>query len=226
MRTACLAMAAACGLWIAQAPPRGGTTETTSGWIRALEDPDPAIRHRARWQLRAVGAQAVEPLLARLRAADASTSTRVMVASTLGLIGADAKGAVPALEGLCDEGTEPELRRAAALSLGQIDGKAADRALAVLIELLGHRGRVAAATAFDIGNIGPRAQAAVPALVGLLRDGDRAGRAAAAYALARIGPVAREAVPALREALQDEDPAVVRNAQEALRSVDDTPVPR
>lgn len=226
MRTLCLAIAAACSLWIAQAPSRGGTTETIPGWIRALEDPDPGIRHRARWQLRAVGAQAVEPLLARLQAADAPTSTRVMVVTTLGLIGADAKAAVPVLEGLCDEGSEPELRRASALSLGQIDGKAADRALAVLIELLGHRGGVAASTAFDIGKIGPRAQAAVPALIRLLRDGDQAGRAAAAYALARIGPAAREAVPALREALQDEDPAVARNAREALRSVDDTPVPR
>jgi HEAT repeat protein len=53
--------------------------------------------------------------------------------------------------------------------------------------------------------IGPEAEAAVPALLEVLRDDDTAVRTGALEALGRIGPRAKAAVPALLQALKDKD---------------------
>ena len=72
------------------------------------------------------------------------------------------------------------------------------------------------AAAFALARIG---KAAVPALVGGLKDEDPHAREAAALALAAIGPDAREAVPALTATLSDRQYRVSRAAAEARRGV-------
>ncbi len=64
--------------------------------------------------------------------------------------------------------------------------------------------------------IGPAAEAAVPALVVVLGDDNWSVRSSAASALGRIGPAAEAAVPALSEALKDDDTDVRSSAASAL----------
>jgi hypothetical protein len=67
-----------------------------------------------------------------------------------------------------------------------------------------------------LGNVGTGDPAAVPALIGAVKDRDAGVRGAAIQALGRMGPDARSAVPALREARKDADPTVRSQAGEAL----------
>src|SRR5262245_53533663 len=48
-----------------------------------------------------------------------------------------------------------------------------------------------------VGQLGPKARAAVPAVMEVLKDKDLATRSLAAYALGQIGPEAKAAVPAV-----------------------------
>ena len=75
-------------------------------------------------------------------------------------------------------------------------------------------------SAKDLGEIGPKAKAALPALIQTLqKDEDGGVRARAAGALGNIGPEAKEVVSALIEALKDEDGGVRARAAEALRKI-------
>jgi HEAT repeat protein len=56
-----------------------------------------------------------------------------------------------------------------------------------------------------LGGIGPKAEAAVPALLRALDDDDTQVRQEAMTALGRIGPASREAIPVLLRALRDKD---------------------
>lgn len=67
-----------------------------------------------------------------------------------------------------------------------------------------------------LASYGPRARAAVPALIAVLRDRLPEIRRRATIALAEIGPEARQAVPALIQVLQDEEEAVRCRAVMAL----------
>jgi serine/threonine protein kinase/HEAT repeat protein len=61
-----------------------------------------------------------------------------------------------------------------------------------------------------LGQIGPTAQAAVPALVEALEDPELAVRWDAAKALGKMGPAAARAVPALAAVLHEQDDPIVR----------------
>lgn len=68
-----------------------------------------------------------------------------------------------------------------------------------------------------LGNIGPAAAEAVPALIDALKDPDEIVRQKAAQALENIGPAAAEALPALTDALEDPDEIVRRCAAVLLK---------
>ena len=72
-----------------------------------------------------------------------------------------------------------------------------------------------------LGNIGPQAEAVVPALVRTLDDRDRVVRVQAIIALGEIGPEARQAVPALTAAVKDRDKWISLHAVSALMGVID-----
>jgi HEAT repeat protein len=86
--------------------------------------------------------------------------------------------------------------------------------------------RVRQTAAVALGQIGPEAAPAVPALVKTLAHSDDVLRRQAAAALGRIGPAAREALPALRKARQDEARIVRESATEAIPLIEaQTPSP-
>jgi HEAT repeat protein len=74
-----------------------------------------------------------------------------------------------------------------------------------------------------LGDKGPEAKAALPALTLALRDEYELVREHAAETLGQIGPDAQAAVPALRLAAQDGVPQVREAALEALRRIDTRP---
>jgi HEAT repeat protein len=91
-------------------------------------------------------------------------------------------------------------------------------ALAVALEDDDDRVRSLAAQA--VGNIGPHAVSAVPALMRLLKYPDESSRSTACIGLAGIGPAAAAALPALRETLSDSMPNVRRFAQRAIEKIE------
>ena len=71
-----------------------------------------------------------------------------------------------------------------------------------LIEALDHPGSdVRDCCARALGEIGPKAKEAVPALIGAL--GDKSVRGNAIIALGKMGPAAKDAIPALRALEKD-----------------------
>src|SRR5262249_31211045 len=84
---------------------------------------------------------------------------------------------------------------------GPLDGLVADLTKALAGKDEKEREKAAEA----LGRLGPKAKAAVPALVKLLKAGTPAQREQAVRALGKMGPAAREAVPALLQALRDEE---------------------
>ncbi len=70
--------------------------------------------------------------------------------------------------------------------------------------------------AYGLAARGPRA---IPALLGLLGQGDPWLRINAAFALGEMGPVARESVPAVTALLDDPHQQVVRQALDALGAI-------
>jgi HEAT repeat protein len=70
-----------------------------------------------------------------------------------------------------------------------------------------------------LGEMGPKAKAAVPDLVATLKDPNWIVREQAAVALGKIGPGAVAALPALQKAISDSDPDVRREALAAVRRI-------
>jgi HEAT repeat protein len=77
------------------------------------------------------------------------------------------------------------------------------------------RARKKAVTA--LGQIGSADPAAIPALIGALRDEDAAVKEKAIMALQHLGPAAKEAIPALTEI--QSDPAFQAQAIRALEKI-------
>ena len=80
---------------------------------------------------------------------------------------------------------------------------------------------VRALAAEALGQMGPEAKTAVPALTEMLDDRVADVRRSAAAALGKMGPEARPAVPALKKAAEDidEDDSVRKTAAEALTRI-------
>ena len=70
-----------------------------------------------------------------------------------------------------------------------------------------------------IHRLGPKAKAAVPALIDELNDPNPEYRREVEFALATIGPDAKAAVPGLIKELSDQDPRVQRTAAYALGKI-------
>jgi HEAT repeat protein len=183
--------------------------------IKQLKNNDSDLRREAAKRLGEMGADAQKagPALVTAVKSDKDLFVRRFAAQALGAVGADPKIAVPALTSLLKEDTK-ELTEAAIGSLGKMgaDGVSA------LVDALKKNGTAKKEkgkkkgpatpdrTAFlrakatqALGEIGPSAKDAVPALVEALKDASI--RADAATALGNIGSGAKDAVSALREAL-------------------------
>jgi HEAT repeat protein len=175
----------------------------------ALKDKDPEVRYSAVLALGAIpaeGKNALEGLAAAL--ADENWFVRWSATQALGRIGPRAKVAVPALiRALRPADAVKDFRPvrcgAAMVALARIDpgAKELEGAIALVLEkLLGYEGDgsdgARAVGAEMLGECGPAAQSAVPALVKRLKDEEGDVRVASALALLRIAPD-REGGPAL-----------------------------
>jgi HEAT repeat protein len=112
------------------------------------------------------------------------------------------------LEALAQGLNDPDIvARRSAIDVLETLGPAGAPAAPALVKALGDRDRfVRWSAARTLGKMAPAAaRDAVPALTGLLHDGDMGVRLAVAGALERYGPDAKEAVPALAEALTARD---------------------
>ena len=183
---------------------------------------DEYVRGGAAWALGRIPA-AAEPavgLLADTLQSMQHVSVRRNSARALGNIGQPATAAIPALERLLDD-PDPAVGANAAAALWKIDRH--PKAVPALIAMLSRpltSGPYNAAVA--LGEIGPDARAAVPALVGAFSHHSRDVHRSAARALGQIGPVC---IPALLPALNAPSPRVRQNALEALRWLGPPAVP-
>ncbi len=121
----------------------------------------------------------------------------------------------------------PDVRQAAAVSLGQIGLGAIDAVPQLTSALSDSEPRVRAAAAFSLSAFGPYAMEAVPALRAALSDEFSAVRTRAAFALGQIGSAARRAGEELARLVSDPDVSVRRNSASALGGIGaDTAVAR
>jgi HEAT repeat protein len=199
----------------------------------ALEDNFYGVRQTAAQALGSIGpdAEAAIPALSNAAAKDHYACVRLAAAEALGKIGPATKDVVPTLSNALRD-LDDDVRRAAAEALGKCGLEAKDAVLALreaekdssepvrrtaaeglkyfrvaqLVRAAKDKDAGARLKAIaELGDLGPEAKAAVPALAEALRDDDIGVRRAAAVALGRVGPEAREAARDLRDAMKSED---------------------
>jgi HEAT repeat protein len=137
----------------------------------------------------------IPALLASLR--DELADVRMAAARSLGESGPDARDAIPALIPLTQYDTDPRVRAEAAAALWRIDRRPT-RILPSLIAVLGEPDEVARWVAADcLGEIGPDAGSAVPALLAAHALPYRTGliRVSIRLALERIDPATAAGLP-------------------------------
>jgi HEAT repeat protein len=187
------------GLALAELGPSARKAETILA--AGLKDRDPEVRYAAILALEAMGSDSQGTIDALTRTLeDEAWFVRFPAIQALQKLGPRAKSAVPALIGALTpkDGVKdfrPIRCAQAAVALAKIDpgAKEVRDAIPLILEkLLGYDGdgsdgaRVVGAT--TLGECGPAAASAVPALVKRLRDPDGDVRVAAAAALVKIAP--------------------------------------
>jgi HEAT repeat protein len=208
--------------------------------LEVIQERNHLSRVRAIEALSRLGSVDDPAISALTRALEDEGAARVKAAEVLGRIGPPAKSAVPALTDLLKE-SNPEARVQAALALWRIDHRA-EEAVPVLVSALkgpltprpgsalglpGRFGTVSSAppacqqAADALGQIGPEARAAAPALTEVLRD-PRFSSYRPDYALALFkidGQAAGVAIAVLIEVLDGKGHAVrlPEQAASALR---------
>jgi HEAT repeat protein len=203
----------------AQGVPGPGTYNGKGAdyWIGQLEDEDYLVRLRAAYALGQIvpPTRAAVPRLTELLL-DNRLEVRSYALHALGRMGPVAEGAVPAIvTSIEDTHNDWYVLHCAAEALGRI-GPVAKAAEPVLLKALKSEDltyRVKAATA--LWKIS-RYEAALPALLGVLRTGKGDAAYQAAMALLEFGPEARSALPDLIAALRSSDPDVRRAAVKVI----------
>jgi HEAT repeat protein len=184
--------------------------------IADLKDKDSDVRRAAAKAIAEMGPDG-KPASAALITAlknDKDLFVRRFAAQALGDVGADPKTAVPALASALKEDDKKELVEAALTSLGKMGAPAVPPLIDAVKNKpaapkkdkgnkkgpapIDHTSFIRTKAIEALGNIGPKAKAAVPALIDSLRD--PGVRTEAAVALGNIGPDARDAVSALQDA--------------------------
>ena len=198
--------------------------------VDALKDENHWVRSNAIEALGNMGAEAasaVGALLPLLSHPDAFTRRRAVEA--LGRIGPPAKQAVAALTKARDKDRDQAVQRAARVALHQINlpelaaqsFKQAPKEVRDLIGKLQSGDDFAAvAAAKSLGDMGVRADDAVPALALSLRNKSKWIREAAAKALGVLDGPARDVLPALQAAAADAEPEVRAAAQKAIEQIE------
>ncbi len=135
----------------------------------------------------------------------------------LAFLGPQAKAALPKVEALMDDPTK-SVQHTAARTHWKITGDV-DRAVSCLIELIPTMEH--GTDAMDIiGEMGPEAKAAVPALIKALLSPEAPTREAAIYALANIGPAADTSIKPLQKLEKDQDILIRATAKMAIEKIE------
>jgi len=198
------------GLYLSE-PDRGEATAALQALgsnavprlIKMLQTSDSAL-HKRLWSLLPKLPPRVRFVVVRRVKPPNAPVVRMAAARALGIIGPEARSAVPALVGALRD-KEAGVRWEAAEALGRIGRDS----VPALIEGLWDRDvKVRHTAVYALGVVGPEAGAAVPALIHRLKDWDAGVRASAASSLSGIGA---PALPALMDLLARE-PGVEREA--------------
>jgi HEAT repeat protein len=170
--------------------------------IAALKDDEPGVRWAAAEALRGIGPEEKAGTAALIEALK-DEQLRIAAAEALGGIGPEAKAATPLLEAALKD-KKPEMRRAAAWSLLQIDPGNDERATAAVSVLIdGLEDHYLTLELLRRVSIVYNRTAGVRALTTLLKRENVNTRWMAARILSENGPGAKAAVRALIETLKD-----------------------
>jgi HEAT repeat protein len=185
--------------------------------IQMLDD-ETTIRAAAVTTLTTIGGSAVPELIGALRDRELSSAAKQSIPAVLAEIGEPATDIVAALMQAIED-TDSVLQRAAASSLSHIGQPAIPRMVAsVRMKLSSNPLRII----WALGEMGPVAQDAVPALIDVLSD-DQNMRAEAAIALGKVGPGARDALPVLTDLISDGSYNVCAAAARAVIRIGQAP---
>jgi len=206
---------------------RDKAVEVLAGWgpeaapgipriLHHLRNVDPGIRTSAAKVLAQMGVASSANGLERA-CKDSDARVRAWAHAGLARLKGDCPRHMEQVAGLLESGAAPAEAAAAMAGMDCID----QDVLEILVRALGKNDddvRVAAARA--VGRIGPRAAAAVPALMGALGDEKNFRlRQTVLVALARMGSKAAAAVPMLSQVLEDRAPRFRELAAIALGSI-------
>lgn len=182
----------------------------------AVEDQDPIVRLASAWALLQLDpknpdyiAIAVPRLAVGLERPD--PRVRKLAAETLGSLGPAAASAVPALSQRVGEDDDPIVRISCALAISQM-GEASRAAVPALVKLLESDLAGRRAVLFALGNLGPVAADALPALRREALQGPLLDRTLAAWAALKIKADRQQIdqlVPVLLTRLTREQPEAV-----------------
>ena len=193
--------------------------------IKALSDRDAEVRLAAatylNWGRPGRRSPALIPALSRTLA-DPDARVRRWSATTLGALGLDGETALPALRASTND-PEQVVRDQAAQAISSIEKAALTFRSRTLPEAIAELDNadpiVRSLAASRLGDLGPRAAEAVPALVRGLGDREADVRRAAAGALSQLGPGAAVAVPTLAGLETSDVDERVRQAATLSRSI-------
>jgi beta-lactamase regulating signal transducer with metallopeptidase domain/HEAT repeat protein len=142
------------------------------------------------------------PLIMELAKSDEAGVAQNSI-NTLGRIGPAASASIRLLTGFLTD-SDPSFRWTAANALRKIDPSQTARCLPILVQSF-QDGRKDVFEITTLGDIGPPAKAAIPALLKLLQTENRDSRIFAARAISKIDPsLSVKTIPVLVAALQDE----------------------
>jgi HEAT repeat protein len=191
--------------------------EAAPAVIIQLDHSSSQVRTYAAHVLASIGPAAQPGVAALIRAVvDPDPVVRREAVRALVAVGAEVHLAVPVLGRAMDD-TDPAVRARALEGLSRLG----EAAVPDLIEAVKNPTGIRCWACEALADIGPKAKAAVPALIDRSRDSNADARREALLALGEIGPDAVAAVPRLREAVGDRDSTVALAAIYALGRMGD-----
>lgn len=206
-----------------------GAREAEAALVLAARDPDPEVRYAGVVALGALSSENKPVLDALARAlSDDDWFVRLAATQSLKSLGERARPVLPSIVSTLGpkdmiKDFRPVRCGEAMIALARIDPKAKELegAYRVVIGRLLEDERqgsfgARATGARMLGDCGPAASPALPALTKLLKDADGDVRVASAEAILKIAPETAAALPVLIDALQHPDLLVRRRAAEAL----------
>jgi HEAT repeat protein len=183
--------------------------------IRVSQDANSLVQQPAIEALGQIGAEAPSAVSVLVKALQhPNWSIRASAAYALGQIGAPAQATVPALITTLND-DDAVVRQRATFALSQMGSSTVPKLIQTLPDQA-QDAQVRRLVAYALGEMGDRAEAAIPTLVNGLQDDNKSIREGILFALGQIG---QPAIPALTEALKHSNDQVRNGAAVALGKI-------